>query len=391
MFSIAGTDLSLSAQDDSFQGLGLNAETSRTCMIADVLSWGVQHKLQLQESLKSLPFYRCVDRPRFKLLVCLGWLLGPFTFMLPLPWLIDVSWSYRVRRFIRGLDKGEKLSCLLRKHFRRNFPEFYLLGVEKAEMENRLETALPVLAYQLNYPCNVARERKVEIFFILKKILITVIMILFIVTNIAPKFQAIFQDLCGSGQSMPFMKITAVLGPLAQIALFAVFTVVLILLLPSFGKVGECVIMRLPVLSRDMKRFVLADLARSMAAFLKQGDDIVTAAEWSLKATRSMWMKQRLEKCIQQIKNGISWDKAWQSMDIGRPLDQWVISNAALREDPASGFQLLAEWLQQETELSARRVERWADPICTLVIALIVGSIAYSVFSALIGVAASLM
>lgn len=383
MFSIARTDLTLSLPTASFQGMGLRSRMSRVCMIADTLSWAVRHNIPLQQALPSLPFCRRLDVPLFGALVVLGWMFGPFLLMLPFPWLMDLSWSSRIGRLIKDIDKGEKLSVSLRKNFRRKFPKFYLLGVEKAESENRLDTALPILAHQLNYPCSVARERKIELFFVLKKFFVTVLMITFITTNVAPKFHEIFQELCGTVPPAGFMPLAAIMGALARIAIWAV---VLILVLPRLGSLGEVVLLRLPVFGSDLKRFILGDLARSMAAFVRQGDDVVSAAEWSLKATRSHWMKKRLGKFISSVRDGARWEKAWLDMKVGRSLDQWVIANAALREDPASGFELLAAWLHQETELSTKRLERWVDPISTLAIALLVGTLCYYVFSALIAV-----
>lgn len=388
MLNIARTELSLSRPGKSLRGLGLGATTSRICMIADVLSWSVQQNIPLQDTLKSLPFCKRADSRLFGLFVGLAWLLSPFFLFVPLPWLKDVAWSYRIRRLINGLDKGEKLSHLLRRHFLRCFPDFYILGIQKAETENRLDVALPILADQLNYPCDVARERKAELFFVLSKIFHSALLLLFLTMIIVPRFQVIFHDLCGSSALLPFEQLSHVAGILAEILAFMVFV---ILILPGLGRAGEFLLTHMPFLGADLKRFALGDVARSMAAFLRQGDDVITAAEWSLKANPSHWVRKRLAVCIAQMKQGIRWEQAWIAMDIGRPLDKWVIANAAYRDDPVSGFEILSEWLQQETELSTRRIERWLDPVCTLMMALVVGAVAYFVFSTLIGIMYGLM
>ncbi len=371
------------------QGSGLSESRSRISMIADMLGWGVRQHIPLPEVLKSIPSYRKLNTPLLNIRIVLGWFLAPFLLLVPLSSLTDIQWSYLVRRLIRGLEKGERLSFALRRTFPGQFPEFYLLGVERAEQNNRLETALPLLANQINYLGTVTRERKAGLFFAVQKLLITVYFLLFILFFVAPKFIELGEDISPDSSGIPWIfKHRTHLELLIPAPLILFLFVVL---MPGMGRLGEFISLHIPFVGREYKRFALGDLAVSMATFLRQGDDILSATQWSLKATRSRWLRRRLSACIQKLQQGVRWDVAWGSMRLGRPMDQWVLTNAARREDPASGFELLAEWLQQEIDHSTRRLLNWVDPVCTLITAGLVGTLAYYLFSVLLNYLYALM
>jgi type II secretory pathway component PulF len=332
-------------------------------MIADVLSWAVLHDAPIPSALRSLPFYKTGDVP----------LWAP----LPVQIISNMVWARRLRRSVEHLEHGLKLSLALRLSFGKVFPEFFYLSMERAENNGSLRTAMPLLARQLNYPCDVAKERQAEYMFLITKLISSSMVILFITANVMPKFKYIFEDLY-EGVAIP-SPLTAVSEWSAAIAAALLVLTIVALVIPRLGALGEAIILMIPGLSRNYRRIAVSELAHSMAAFLRQGDDIVAAAEWSQEASRSSWIRRRLDAFINEVKLGTKWTEAWQNMDLCRPLEQWLIHNASIREDPASGFELLAEWLHEETAITTRRLENWIDPIATLVLASLVGFLAYTV------------
>lgn len=372
----------------SLDDLEPNDIASRASMIADVLALCSRRRIPLQDGITTLPFYRS-DRPLMALLIWLGWVLTPLAFMLPLSWLRDMTWSYRLRRFSRLLDGGVKLSAALRTAFPGVFPEFYLLGIERAEQTSRVETALPTLAAQLSMPFHIERVRRASMLPLLCRILALSFVLSFLTSGVLPKFAELSTDILGGTERpAPSLTFPRFITPILQIA--GLLSAILILL-PRCGRGGAFLAARIPIIGGNSRRMALAELAQGMAAFTRQGESILTAAEWCSKASRSRWLQRRLEQCILEMRKGIRWDVAWNGMQLGRPLDQWVIANAASREDPASGFELVAEWLHQEIRQSTRRLERWIEPIGTLAIGLIVWLIADHVFSTLTAIMQALM
>jgi type IV pilus assembly protein PilC len=387
------SELALSPASDNYSGLGLNRDASRACMLADTLAWAVSRNIPLTEALQSLPFYVRLPGPSRTWRSRFGFLRDSFIPFRPFFWLMNLRWSWNIRLMIQDLEKGEPLSAALEKNLGRYFPGFYLMAIARAEAEDILETALPVLAHQLNYPAAVASKRKIELFFVVWKIIITVHVLIFVLVAVMPRFEEIFSDLLD--MPAPSLKWSLVLfgaspdwaWSVASVAGMVFKTGILVIIalfiLSRSEGIGEYVLLHIPGFGKERKRFLLCDLAMSMSAFLRQGEDIVAAAEWSLKATRSSWMRKRLEKFITSLRSGTRWVDAWDQMAISAPLDQWLVRNASLRQDPASGFELLGQWIHQEIEFTTRRMERWIDPCCTIGIAVIAGSLAYYTFMVL--------
>ena len=379
MLEFTVSELVLSSPLQSQTGSGLNRDMSRACMVAETLAWGVSHNMPLPEALKALPFYRNIA-PGERLRGRLAFMRDCFVPFRPFFWLMNLRWSWNIGLAIGELERGEPLSAALEHNLRRCFPGFYLAGIAKAEADGRLDTALPVLARQLSFPAAVASDRNIEICFVAWKFFFALNILAFVTINIVPRFHEIFEDLIGWSPTLS--------APVAVIAGLVLKTAILLIvglfILTRIEGIGEYAILYLPFVGREWKRFVLSDLARSMAVFVRQGETVLSAAEWSAKSTRSHWLRKRLAAFTAALRRGENWVAAWNDMDLGTPLDQWLVGNAAAREDPASGFELLGEWLHQEIEFTTRRIERWIDPFCTLLLALVVGSISYQIFSALV-------
>jgi type II secretory pathway component PulF len=351
-------------------------------MFADTLSWAVRRGIPLSEAMNSLPFFRNSGLARSTILFALGWFLKPLFFLVPVPWFIDIHWSRYIRRALADLAKGEKLSVALHRHLYRYFPDFYFLAIGKAETEGRLVEALPLLARQLNFPSQVASERKSALFIVGIKLLVAANVIGFLLVYVVPRFEMIIYDLTGRSDG------PAGFLPLVYVTSFIQFTIPVLILLhvvvPRMGVAGEYLLLNLPLTGRDLKRLYVGEAARSMAVFVRQGETLVSAAEWSLKASRSRWMKKRLQRFLNRLRTGEQWDEAWRAVHKGPPLNQWAIKNAASREDPAGGFELLGEWLHSAVDSSTRKIELWVDPVCTLALGAVVWQVAYYVFSSII-------
>jgi type II secretory pathway component PulF len=374
-----------------YRGMELAGNQAFAGMFADTLSWAVRRGIPLHEALKTLPFYKRMPVSASASVFVLSLIfrrrvirfLGHY-----MPSLFALSWSARIRLLTKALNKGENLGPSLQRYFKSLLPDFYILGVTKAEAQRRLDIALPLLADQLNYPAGLSIKLQQEVTLVLTKIISSAGILIFLCMTIVPKFAMIFSDLSGAS---PAFALPFDLHTIAVALQWLGILVVILLVLPKLGAGGEYMLLRIPIAGTIMKRVRLADAARSMAAFTGLGCDITVAAEWSTEAARSHWIKGRLAVFLQKVRSGARWEDAWCSMEIDSPLDQWVIRSAASREDPVSGFELLAEWLHQDLYASVCRLERWIDPLTTIVTAILVGSIAYWMFSNLINIMYSLM
>ncbi len=96
---------------------------------------------------------------------------------------------------IQDLEKGDPLSAALESNIGRYLPDFYLMGIARAEGRGQLDTALPVLADQLKYPSSVSSGRDIEVYYAMWKICISLTILFFVTTTILPRFDMIFDEL----------------------------------------------------------------------------------------------------------------------------------------------------------------------------------------------------
>jgi len=357
----------------------MSRDRSRACMVADTLAWAVRHGIPLPSALTALPFYRRLPVPVGavgRLADGLKWVTRPLR---PLRAWTNTRWSWNLGRFLHDIEAGMPTSKALHRHCRRHFPRFFLLGMAKAEADGRLDTALPVLARQLRYPAAVAAERRMELQLAGWRMLCTVWVMLFVLTRALPMIDNVYADLTGA----PGMPLTPLLQALAVPLLLVFLVLGSVLIGAHVPVIGEQMILHLPGLGRERRRFALAELAGGMSAFLQQGEDLPTAADWCMQSTRSIWLRRRLRRFTAALREGVPWIDAWDRMRVGRPLHNWILRNAAAREDPVAGFEMMAHWLQQEIDLMTRRLNRWVEPVCTLFLAAIVGLIAWQMFNML--------
>ena len=379
MLGNATCETSFSITDQPLEDVGLSRDGSRACMLADTLAWGVARDLPLSAVLPSLPFFMRIPIPSRgsrRCWVFIKWALWPFHGII---WWVNLRWSWHVGRLLQELEAGEKLSVSLTQNMGRRFPRFYLLGVARAEGEGRLATALPILARQLRFPSLVAGERRSALLMAGPRIIMTLYVILFITTTVMPKFDYIFEDLTGAPH-LPLSPLFTSIGTGILWLFVGAFAVFLYSKLPL---IGEYVLFLIPGVGAERRQLVLSDFAGSMAVYLRQGGDMVGAAAWSYEASRSPWMRTRIRRFAAALDRGDGWEDAWRAMGLGDGFESWVVKQAALREDPAAGFELMAQWLHQEIHFTTRRLNRWLEPCCTLLLATVVGLMAWQVFAAL--------
>ncbi len=139
-----------------------------------------------------------------------------------------------------------------------------------------------------------------------------------------------------------------------------------------------------PLVGPQLRCLRLWEVAQGMTAMTLAGADVATAAAWTRDASRSPSARVALERFIREVRAGRNWADAWEMLGLGKPMHDWLVRNAAAREDPASGFQLLEEWLTDEASVLAQRTVRWLEPALILANCAFLGSIVVCTFSLLI-------
>jgi len=353
---------------------------SIVCIVADTLAYAATRGIPFADALRNLPFY---TEPKLTLkspAALNEWLCVQLPALYPMAWGTDSRFRARARRLIEELDKGEPLSYAVEAALGRWVPAYFVLGLEKAENQGRVAAVLPALAASLSYPRAVTRERASAFVLAIARVLVTMPILFGLSVFILPKLTQMEYELLGA-QGNYFHQMGAAASVLLPIMHWAVIGSLLVFLVTRIDVIGERVILWIPFVRRDCLRMRVADMTRGMLAFTRTGEDVLTAAEWTYAATRSPWMARRLKAFIEAVSAGRNWAAAWQEMRLGVPLADWLVHNAAAREDPASAFELLLDKCILDTQRTTCRLHALVDPVCVLLLGVMVGAVAYGAFS----------
>lgn len=376
------SDLSIRELRPPLRGSHLNRDASRACLVADSLAYAVRHQLPLPVVLRSLPFYM-PRRVCFRDLLCvMGRVLDPPFFRCRWPGFGDAAVSYRIDSVIRELEAGSDLSAALRLHLKPVLPPYFIAGVQKAEGDGTLETVLPLLAEQMVYPDYLHRETMHRFFIIAGQLLIFFMIINFLNVFIIPKFQEIMEDMGATGGG--WLPCAMGMGHIFGIFCLLVLATLVLICVQSISSLAGSLMSYLPGIGYLWRKLERIDTARSIAGLLDAGLDVTDATLLAESCSRSFWMRHKLQRYARELRSGTHWVEAWQKVHPGRYLETWLLRNADAREDPRSGFDTMARWLQQDLELKVARIEQWIYPVFSILIGTFIGSIAYYFFSSIV-------
>jgi type II secretory pathway component PulF len=128
----------------------------------------------------------------------------------------------------------------------------------------------------------------------------------------------------------------------------------------------------------------VSDLSSGMYVHLASGKGIAESAELCRDTVARPWLRRRLDRFIVEVRAGEPWADAWARMKLGSPLHEWMIRNAAARENPAEGFSQLTAWLNEEIRRKHRLFLRFAEVAGILFNAALVALFVLGMFEVLV-------
>jgi type II secretory pathway component PulF len=128
----------------------------------------------------------------------------------------------------------------------------------------------------------------------------------------------------------------------------------------------------------------LAGLAAGMYVHLASGKGMAESAELCRDTVARPWLRRRLDRFIAEVRAGEPWADAWARMKLGSPLHEWMVRNAAARENPAEGFFQLTAWLNEEICRKHRLFLRFAEVAGILFNAALVALFVLGMFEVLV-------
>jgi type II secretory pathway component PulF len=386
---------------------GSHRRTTNESEFAILLGWAAQRNIPFHEALKTLPHVE----PKF-------------------PFLRNI-YGVQLGLAIRDLEKGATLSAAISARLSKYLSPYYVAAVRKAEMDGRLAHILPQMTGVGRYSACVREYLKASLLYPSIQIPMAITFVSTLYIFIFPMFIKIFNELLEGIPPPPLMQILSysvgnLLVHVRQIATFLlwivfapiriwfdgtgggafsnsgwgllfavvlqivflifipylyfkVFLKILNMIFAPMTDIFHSALFRLPLLGGQIRNFVLLELSSSTAALVKAGHDVGEAARWNAEIFPRKWIRRKIAKFADAVEQGEYWPDAWEAMGLCTPSQNWIIRNAASRENPAQGFEILSEWLDSQINRTNRVILIVTENFGILLSAVFVGFFAFTI------------
>lgn len=299
------------------------------------------------------------------------------------------DWNLCLQTVYNDLVGGCPLYKTLRKRLSYFLPKYYLQAVEKAEKDGHLPEVLPHFAKRMNLASEIRLSYRITLTLPFLEFVMIFSLLLFMSVFIFPNLKKIFDELL-SGTYYPFAN--GFVGYsrhvfefifrnfLYIIALFFIFRLVFRSFRTYCLMLMEEFMIWLPYFRQQLENMAMLELSASISSYLSAGEDILNAMKFSRKACNHLWLRRKLGRCIRQMENGTDWLEAWRQMNLNQPLNEWIICNAAARQNIVAGFETMTDWLYHNAIRHVQRNTFWLALLCIFINASVVFAVAYSIF-----------
>jgi type II secretory pathway component PulF len=346
--------------------------------LASILAWAAQ---------RNIPFAAAIDTlasKRFRAVLC-----------------------PQYEKSIHWLNQGASLSYALRKGFGTQLSPWFLSTIENAERQQELAVVLPHLAACLRFNAGLRKERAAALYFTQVKIANFMAILIGYLIFLVPRLMMIMRELIedhslidhhpiryleyiSAAMTCPFRMITGGSddGGFSLLVFFACILILIPLcylcvrLAPSTMAVMPESIVRywsyFPLGVLNPKWLALSELSSGMYVHLASGKGMAESAERCRDTVARPWLRRRLDRFIAEVRAGEPWADAWARMKLGSPLHEWMIRNAAARENPAEGFYQLTAWLSEDIRRRQKNVIRFVDIASVFITAIVLGFVVFT-------------
>ncbi len=316
-----------------------------------VLAWGMRCGIPLDEAVLTLKTGKYKE-PRFDKV------------LIPKPYF----WNRDITRMAADLKAGFPLSEAVR-HMRRYLPPHVPQAMKVAESRGVLDKMIPFMAEQMPYMAGVLKQRLSAFIYPLFLLLECLGFGAWMVSMVLPRFIRIYNEML-DGEPMPGVGAACFQAmdffPLLAMGVWFIITSailfgVLYRLEPVTRMVVDFFLLRIPFIGRDMRRLALLEFAGGMACYVGAGMDVAEAADMTAETLRSAWLRKRVRRFAEMVRNGAEWTDAWEELRLGYPFYDWLLRNSAAREDVAGGFSQLVKVLKNDISNFTISFVRWGE------------------------------
>jgi type IV pilus assembly protein PilC len=145
--------------------------------------------------------------------------------------------------------------------------------------------------------------------------------------------------------------------------------------------------LRLPLLGKVFKQFSVSEFARALATLLSGGIPLVQALEIAVSAVSNLYIRNRVQPTIQQVREGKAFYAALETTKVFEPLEIDMVKVGEATGSLDVMLSSVAEFLDEQVETRMARILALVEPLMLVfmggIVAILLISIYMPLFSSL--------
>jgi len=267
------------------------------------------------------------------------------------------------------------------------FPPLYASSLRAGEKSGELESVIRRFIRYTRLLLDARRRVYSALVYPAVLVTLSIIMILVMTIYVVPKFMIFFADLEITELSMVTRVVLAMSGVLRGYwYLFVGGGIALWLLYKRFAAtdVGKREIdrrkLQIPFMGGVLKRFALAEFARSLATLLSGGIPLVQALEIAVSSVGNLYIRSKVHPTVQQVREGQAFYGALESADIYESLEIDMIKVGEATGSLDQMLQSVSEFLDEQIETRMARLLTLVEPLMLVFMGIIVAILLVAIY-----------
>ncbi|MEW6379038.1 MAG: type II secretion system F family protein [bacterium] len=285
----------------------------------------------------------------------------------------------------RDIESGDDLSEAMAKH-PHVFSKLYINMIHAGESSGTLSTILSQLSFYQETAMEVRGKLKAALAYPVALISFTLVVVLTLLLFIIPQFNQIYTRL-----NTPLPLPTKILMNISTtikygyhwylIGFFSLWAVWGLILQTSWGRnTWDRMKLRIPIIGPIQVKGIFTQFSRTLSILLKSGLPIIQSLRIISESTPNSYIKKKVEECSVKIQKGATISEAFSE---GKVFPELMLQMISSGEESGTLFAMLskvADFYQQQVNTTVATLTSIIEPVLIIVMGLIIGSIAISVF-----------
>lgn len=294
------------------------------------------------------------------------------------------SLNYFLNIVYEDLNKGDYLSLAFSKH--KIFDDFLITMIKTGEESGKLSNICERLAEYYEKEDETSKKVKGALTYPIILIVTTIIVLFFVFKYVMPTFVSLFES---SNMALP--TLTKILITISEfinrnflfIIIFILATVGLFIVgikkSRSFKRGIDYIKIKLPIIGKNYIKILTGKISKALSISYLSGVDFIESLEIISLGSNNLYLQEKLEEAINEIKEGINISQAFNNTDILPQLFNSMIEVGEETGQLGEILEIVSNYYKKESDYAIDSLLRVFEPVIIILMALFVGTIVISI------------